>query len=93
MLKNVPSEYMEISFIKGLVLKDKIPANLCADENEYVISWPEANLYGSGNTLYAALEMFKQEVVSMVDDIKSGEVESCHDIFHIIGNYVELNLE
>lgn len=83
-------EQAYVSAVTGVTLVMPIPVTLLEyPDDDWVVSWPEANLYGSGDTRSDAFAMFKREVVSLCEDVREGWGSEDDELQAIISCYIE----
>jgi hypothetical protein len=83
-------EYGEVSVLwSDLRLKRPIPVTVTEWGEEYVISWVEAVLYGSGETYAQAMAMFQRQVALAIRDVALREEKNDKHFVQVIQAYAE----
>ena len=85
------TEATSLASVPGVRLLRPIPVSISEyPDDEWVISWPETTLYGSAETYHAALEMFRDEVATLVEDVREGRIPRDGFQGQVITQYVEV---
>lgn len=80
-----------LASVPGVKLLHPIPVVISeCEDDEWVVSWPETTLYGSGDTYHEALKMFRDEVATLVEDVREGNIPRDGFEGKVVAEYVEV---